>query len=330
MRRLGKTNILVNEIGCGGIPFQKNSFEEVFDIFTELLKNKMTFIDTARGYANSEELIGYAIQGRREEFVIATKSMARTYQSMKEDVDTSLRSLGISCIDLYQLHNVRLNEDYSGAVMALKEARNAGKIKHIGITSHSFDFLMSILDEDIFETIQFPYNIIETQGEELFFEANKRDIGVIIMKPLAGGAINNSKLALKFIVNNSNISVAIPGMNSIDQVKDNALVDNNELSNVEIKEIANIRITLGEDFCRRCGYCGPCSVGINIPLTFLCEGYFKRYDLKGWALERYNSMQVKPSECILCGKCEKKCPYNLAIIKKLKNVVRLLEEYNEK
>lgn len=324
MRTLGKTKIIINEIGCGGIPIQRVSQKDVDKMINTMINDGVNFIDSARGYTNSEELFGRALVGKREKFILATKSMARTYESMKQDIEISLRNFQTDYIDLYQLHNVGVNENYSGALRALEEAKNQGIIKHIGITTHSLEMLEKVINENYFETIQFPYNIVETQAEELFKKAKEKNIGVIVMKPLAGGAIIDAHTALGFILQNPNVSVIIPGMESCEQIKENVSVLKNKV--IDNNKVINIKEELNYDFCRRCGYCMPCTVGINIPFSFLCEGYYSRYNLKEWAKSRYNSMTVKPSQCIECRKCEQRCPYKLKIVKKLKNVTKIMEE----
>ena len=330
MRVLGKTNLKVNDIGCGGIPIQRLTQQEVNEMINVMIDQGINFIDTARGYSNSEMLIGNAIEGKRKYFILATKSMARTYDAMKLDIETSLKNLKTNYIDLYQLHNVPIGENIEGAIKALEEAKMEKKIGHIGITSHSIEMLEKAIEDNYFETVQFPYNIVEKQAEKLFKKANKNNIGVIVMKPLAGGAITDSELALKYILNNEDISVIIPGMESVEQIISNNSVKPCNFTVEEEKKIAEIRKELNNDFCRRCGYCMPCPKGINIPFTFLCEGYYLRYNLQQWALERYNSMKVKPSACIKCGLCESKCPYNLKIRTKLQGVAKIMEEKNEK
>lgn len=329
MRKLGKTNILVKEIGCGGIPIQRVSQSVVNQMIDVMIEQGINFIDTARGYSNSEELLGNALKNKRNNFYLATKSMARTYCLMKKDIEISLKNLQTDYIDLYQLHNVGINDDYLGALDALQEAKLAGKIKHIGITTHSLEMLEKIVEDNIFETIQFPYNIVETQAEKIFEEANKKNIGIIVMKPLAGGAIKDCAVGLKFVLQNENISVVIPGMESTSQILQNISVIGNKITEEDFIEIKRIREILQNDFCRRCGYCMPCPQGINIPFSFLCEGYYTRYNLKEWAISRYDSMPIKPSSCIGCKICEKKCPYNIKISEKLKKVVDIMEDKNE-
>jgi predicted aldo/keto reductase-like oxidoreductase len=326
MRVLGKTGLEINDIGFGGIPIQRIDGTEVISIIDEMESRGLNFIDTARGYTVSEEYLGNSLIGRRDKFIIATKSMSRDYEGMKRDIDISLTLLKTDYIDLYQCHNVNEKDDITGALKALKEAKEIGKIGHIGVTSHSYDYLMSIIEDTEFETIMFPYNIIETKAESLFEKAKQNNIGVIVMKPLAGGAIDNGQIALKFILNNPNISVVIPGMGTIEEVQINSRAIAGQFTAEEINYIEKLRDELNGDFCRRCQYCLPCSVGIDIPSSFLIEGYYTRYNLKDWAKQRYNSMKVKPNACIECGICETKCPYDLKIITKLKKVYQVFSE----
>lgn len=331
-RVLGKTYLNISEVGCGGIPVQRITQEEANRMVDSLIENGINFIDSARGYTVSEEMIGKALVGRREKFVLATKSMARDYESMKNDIITSLKNFQTDYIDLYQMHNLKIFEGSDGALIALKEAKEKGIIKHIGVTSHSFDFLNKLLDmNDIpFETIQFPYNFLEPKGEILFEKANKKNIGVIVMKPLAGGNIDKPVISLKYILMNKNVSVAIPGMESVKQVIENSSVKDYSLNENEMSYIEETKNTIGKNFCHRCGYCLPCTKGIDIPSCFMFENYYKRYNLKDWAISRYNSMKVLASACIECHKCEKKCPYDLEIVKKLKQVKELFEDKNER
>lgn len=331
MRFLGKTDMKIKRVGFGGIPIQRITQEDTNKVICELENQGINFIDTARGYTISEEYIGHSLKGKRDKFYLATKSMSRDYEGMKNDIEVSLRNLQTDYIDLYQLHNVKpeeydmiFNEDK--AYRALLEAKEAGKIKNIGITAHSLDTIEKAISSDRFATIQFPYNIVEDQADELFKKANAKGIGIIVMKPLAGGALDDATLAIKYILSKEYIDIAIPGMDSIEQVKQNVnVLENLDLTYDDNKKIEEIRNTLGSRFCRRCEYCLPCPVGINIPANFLMEGYYTRYNLKEWAKERYAALDVKASECIECGLCETKCPYDLSIRDMLKNVSQKLE-----
>lgn len=331
MRVLGKTNLKINRIGFGGIPIQRVTQQDTNKIIDELINQGINFIDSARGYTVSEEYIGNAIEGKRDNFILASKSMSRTYEDMLKDVDITLENFKTDYIDLYQLHNVKSDEyenifNDNMAYKALLECKSQGKIKNIGITSHSIDTIKKAVRDEKFDTIQFPYNIVEEQADEIFREAHKRNIGIIVMKPLAGGAINNAKLAIKYILSKEYIDVAIPGMDSVDQVLENiSVLENLDIDKEDELKIEDIRNQLGNRFCRRCEYCMPCPVGINIPMNFLLEGYYSRYNLKEWSKERYNSLDIKASDCVECGKCESKCPYDLPIREMLKEVTEKLD-----
>lgn len=326
-RRLGKTNLMVSEIGFGGIPIQRISKEESKELVRFSIENGMNFIDTARGYTVSEEYIGYAIEDIRDKVIIATKSMARDKISMEKDIEISLSNLKTNYIDLYQLHNIKDEETLiqvmsdEGALKALLDAKEQGKIGHIGITSHSLDLLEKAIEYDVFETIMYPYNIVEDQATNLFEKAFKKDIGIIVMKPLAGGALDDATLALSYILNNKNISTVIPGMDSKNQVIENIEAASVEFDEEKQNKCKEIKKLYTESFCRRCGYCLPCPQGIDIPFSFILKGYHDRYNLKDWAIDRYKGMQKHASDCIKCGLCETKCPYSLKIRKMLEDVV---------
>ena len=332
-RALGRTGLQISPMGLGGIPVQRIDAEGTKQLLQKLVAAGVNYIDTARGYTVSEEYIGYGLEGIRDKFVLATKSMARTKEAMAADIDISLKNLRTDYIDLYQVHNPGPKDLETviapgGALEALLEARQAGKIGHIGITLHSADMFQKALELSWVETIMFPYNLVETQGEDLIRICGQKGIGFIAMKPLAGGAIEDATLALRFIGQNSNVSVVIPGMAEEKELQQNlaAVADTAPLSLEEKQKINQIRSTLGTQFCRRCNYCAPCPMGIGIPGIFVLEGYFSRYNLQDWAMTRYNGTPVKASACIGCGACEARCPYQLPIRKMLKNVVKLMEK----
>ncbi len=330
---LGRTGLKVSRIGFGGIPIQKTDTATVCRIFDKLIEMGINYVDTARRYTVSEEYIGQAIAGRRDKFIIATKSMAVTKEAMAADIEKSLKNLGTDYIDLYQIHNpslVNLNKIISegGALEALLEAKEQGKIGHIGVTAHPTEVFEEALRQPWVETIMFPYNMVESQGEELITQCREKGIGFIAMKPLAGGAIDEPELALRYIVKNESVSVVIPGMYSIDEVDDNvkAVENKGPFTEEELERIDKVKKDLGGSFCRRCNYCAPCTVGINIPFMFLLQGYYERYNLKDWAKESYIGSTVKAADCIECGDCETRCPYNLPIRDMLKKVTDIFDK----
>ncbi|MBR6793514.1 MAG: aldo/keto reductase [Clostridia bacterium] len=330
---LGKTGLKISRLGFGGIPIQRIDAAGTCELIKHLLDAGINYIDTARAYTVSEAFLGEALEGVRSQFILATKSMARTKEAMAADIDVSLQTLRTDYIDLYQVHNpspADLDKVIApgGALEALMEAKAAGKIGHIGITLHSADLFKRAVDFDWVETIMFPYNIVETQGEELIRTCAERNIGFIAMKPMAGGAIENAELALRFIAANDAVSVVIPGMAEPQEVKQNLAVmnDSRPLTAEELAEMDNVRKTLGTHFCRRCNYCAPCAVGIPISTVFLLEGYLSRYGLENWARVRYEGLAQKASACIGCGVCETRCPYELPIRKMMKDAARKFEQ----
>ena len=327
-RILGKTGLRISRLGFGGIPIQKIDADGTKKLVAELSKEGVNFIDTARAYTVSEDYLGYALEGVRDRFVLATKSMARTREAMEKDIAISLEKLRTDYIDLYQIHNPSA-KDFAqvlapgGALEALLEAKASGKIGHIGVTLHSLDLFREAVELPWVETIMFPYNIVETQGEELIARCAEKNIGFIGMKPLAGGAIEDATLALRFVLCNPAVTVVIPGMADAAEIAENAkaISDTTPLRAEEQEKIAEIKELLGTHFCRRCNYCAPCTAGINISAVFLFEGYYSRYDLKDWARVRYSQLEKTASDCIGCGACEARCPYGLPIREMLKKAV---------
>ena len=332
-RLLGKTVLKISRLGFGGIPIQRVDAKTTCALMDKLISMGVNYIDTARGYTVSEEFIGQAIEGKRDKFILATKSMARTREAMEKEIETSLKNLKTNYIDLYQVHNASVSDIDTvtapgGALEALFEARSAGKIGHIGLTAHSIEAFEKAIELDWVETIMFPYNLVEIHGEALIEKCKERNIGFIAMKPLAGGALEDANLAIRYILRNDAVSVVIPGMYAEKEIEMNVAAAENRapLTDAENKEIDRIRTELGNEFCRRCNYCQPCTVGINISGVFLFEGYLKRYGLGEWAMGRYEALPKKAKDCVGCGVCETRCPYNLPIRRMLKRASQAMDK----
>ena len=322
---LGRTNLEINPIGFGGIPIQRISSDEAAALIEYAIDKGINFIDTARAYTDSEAKIGQVLPKHRDQVIIATKAMSRDKAGMLKEIDESLRNLQVECIDLYQMHNIRtlelleqvLKED--GAYAALKEAQAMGKIKYIGITSHKPAVVVEAIKRAEFDTVQVPFNIIENEAaKELIPLCQEKNIGVIVMKPVAGGALKNVPASLKWILQHP-VSAVIPGMDALYQLDDN-LKAVTPLTDEEAKALQAEADTLGSQFCRKCDYCAPCPQGVDISFSFILEAYYSRYNMPDWAKQRYNSLKARADACVECGACEAKCPYELPIIKMLKTV----------
>ncbi len=330
---LGKTGLKISRMGFGGIPIQRIDEEGTKALMHQLLDAGVNYIDTARGYTVSEQYLGYALEGIRDKFVLATKSMSRTKEAMAADIEISLRNLRTDYIDLYQVHNPSMEQldmltAKDGALEALLEAKDGGKIGHIGLTAHSAAVFERALELDWVETIMFPYNIVENQGEELIHRCREKNIGFVAMKPLAGGAIEDASLALRYVCGNQDVTVVIPGMADPAELTENisACSDTSDFTEEEKQAFEKVREQLGTNFCRRCNYCAPCTMGINIPSVFLFAGYLERYNLEEWARDRYGCLSAKASDCVQCGECEPRCPYHLPIREMMK---KCAEEFGE-
>ncbi|MDP3058853.1 MAG: aldo/keto reductase [bacterium] len=322
-RVLGKTELKVSRLGFGGIPIQRTSQSEANNMFALCREAGINFVDTACGYGDSEEKIGQAIKGNRSSFILASKSPKREATGFRTDLEICLKLMGTEYLDLYQLHMVNVPEVWAqitatgGALEALLLAQKQGLVRYIGVSSHNNEMLLEMLKTTIFDTVQFPFNVVEQQFLPALQLAGEGNVGTIGMKPLGGGAFERADLALKFALNSA-ITTIIPGMDDATQVTANAAVfPVSVLTNEEKVLLENEVLILGADFCRRCEYCLPCPQNIRIPVIFVLESYALRYGLVEWANERYFGLPTYVDACLNCGLCEKRCPYQLPIREKL-------------
>lgn len=326
---LGQTGLKISRLGFGGIPIQRIDQPGTRALLKAVHEAGINYIDTARAYTVSESWIGQSLEelGLRDEFVLATKCRALTAEDMRAELAESLKNLRTDHIELYQFHNPSLKDLETilapgGSMEALLEAKKEGKVGHIGLTAHLAAVFEKALEVDEIETIMFPYNIVEQQGADLIAKCAAAGKGFIDMKPLAGGAIEDGRLALRYVLSNPNVTVAIPGMADPAELTANleGAANTAPLTPAEEEACQKVRDTLGTQFCRRCNYCAPCTVGIQIPSAFLFDGYIARYGLEKWAQERYATLPVKAGACVECGVCETRCPYQLPIRQMLKTV----------
>lgn len=319
--RLGKTGLEVSRVGFGGIPIQRLTQAEAIKVVQRCLDLGITFLDTANGYTTSEERIGKAIAGRREQVVIATKTGGRDKTTAQEHLELSLKRLNTDYVDLWQFHNVSTFEAYekvlgpNGAMEAAQEALRAGKVRHIGITSHSMDMALKAVSLGYFQTVQFPFNFVTNEAaQELVPLAKKHNVGFIAMKPMAGGLLEDANLAIKYLLQFENV-VPDPGIEKIKEIEEIVdIVDGSwELTSWERREMERIREQVGTRFCRRCGYCQPCPQGVNIPVVINIQSFWRRMPVErlitGWIAGAMEGAK----QCVQCGECEEKCPYHLPI-----------------
>jgi len=319
--RLGKTNMLISRLGFGGIPIQRLNEDEAVTVVKRCLDLGITFIDTANAYTTSEERIGKAIAGRRDGLVIATKSLSRKREGVEKHLKLSLERLKVEYIDLYQFHGISdfnsldMILDPSGPIGVVEKARDMGLVKHIGITSHQMDVAKKAVASGRFETIMFPLNFVTSEAaDELLPLAREHDVGFIVMKPLAGGMIDNAKIAFKYLLQFPDI-VTIPGIEKVSEIEEivRILEGPQTVTAAELEEMQKLKQELGTRFCHRCDYCQPCQEGILISTVMMYPSLVRRLPPEHLVSGIWSAIVEKADSCTQCGECEERCPYHLPI-----------------
>jgi predicted aldo/keto reductase-like oxidoreductase len=336
---LGRTGLKIKTLGFGGIPIQRITEEESIEVVRRCYELGMNYFDTARAYSVSEERIGKALEDVREEVILATKSGKRTAEEVEKELETSLKNLRTDYIDVYQLHNVTYQEQWDqvrapgGAMEAMNKAKEEGKIRHISVTSHSPDLSIDLVKSGLFETLLIPYNYLTpAPAKELLPLCQKLNVGTIIMKPFGGGAFSNANTALKYVYNNPDTDLVIPGVLSIAEVEENWAVWQGDLNltTEETELIERDKAELGNQFCRGCNYCQPCPQ--DIPISYILRAEKQMLRRMGWSDSRVEGLKKafeKAETCIECGSCESRCPYELPIIRLLPEAMASLKVHME-
>ena len=313
---LGSTGITVNKNGFGALPIQRISEEDAAKLILKAYEAGITFFDTARAYSDSEVKLGKALDGIRDKVYIATKTAATTVDAFWKDLEASLTSLRTDYIDLYQFHNPAFCPkpgDESGIYDAALEAKRQGKIRHIGITNHRLSVANEAIDSGLYETLQFPFCYLATDKDlELVSKCKEANMGFIAMKALSGGLITNSKAAYAYIGQFDNV-IPIWGVQREHELDEFiSYIDNPPVMTDEIKEIIEKdRNELLGEFCRGCGYCMPCPVGIEINNSARMSLMLRRAPSSAWLSEDWQRKMKLIENCLHCGKCKGKCPYGL-------------------
>ena len=313
---LGSTGITVEKNSFGALPIQRISQQEAVKLLRKAYDNGVTYFDTARWYTDSEVKLGEAFDGMREKVYIATKTGAATAEDFWKDLETSLKNLRTDYIDVYQFHNPSFcpkPEDGTGLYEAMLEAKDKGMIRHIGITNHRLNIAHEAVESGLYETLQFPFCYLATDKDiELVEKCKTANMGFIAMKALSGGLITNSAAAYAFLAQYDNV-LPIWGVQRESELDeflsyiDNPPVMNEELSAV----IKHDREELLGDFCRGCGYCMPCPVGIEINNCARMSLLIRRSPSAAQLTPAAQEKMKKIENCLHCGKCKSKCPYGL-------------------
>ena len=329
--RLGKTEIVVNKNGFGALPIQRISDEDAVYLLRKAYDGGIRFFDTARAYSDSEHKLGLAFGGIREKLYIATKSGAQSGEAMKEDLKKSLENLKTDYIDIYQFHNPAFCPkpgDDSGLYDAAMEAKKEGKIRHIGITNHRLAVAKEAIDSGLYETLQFPFCYLATNKEEELVEGCRQaDMGFIAMKALSGGLITCSEAAYAHSAQYDNV-LPIWGVQKESELDEFlSYVTNPPVMTQELEKlIEKDKAALAGDFCRGCGYCMPCPVGIEINNCARMALLLRRSPSAGGLTEEARAKMMKIENCLHCNQCKSKCPYGLDTPALLE---RNLEDYKQ-
>ena len=334
--RLGRTELQVTVVGFGGIPIVPLELDEAASVVRHCYDLGIRFFDTANAYRTSEKKIGKALASVRDDVVLATKTLAREADKVREHVRFSLESFGIESIDIYQIHNLSSDAALEQALApggvydVLAEARADGKIKHIGVTSHNIDAAIKACRTGRFDTLQFPFNFVERDpADELLGVATEMDMGIIGMKPLGGGWLEKARLCFGFLQQYPQV-VPIPGVRTKEEVDEIvALYDSPvTLNEADWQDIERIRTELGSKFCHRCEYCMPCEQGVKIPRALGFPMFAKRFEPTNAVKMLAGDMQ-SVENCNECEECVEKCPYDLEIPSSLKESLALYRSYAE-
>jgi uncharacterized protein len=320
--RLGRTNMMVSQIGLGGVPLQRPSVEEAQKVIGKCLDLGINFIDTAAEYSDSETKIGRAIKGRRDKVFISTKSDMGTPLQVESKLLKSLKKLDVDYIDLFQYHMVSTPEAYaaatepSGPIAVIRKAMADGKVKHLGITTHSLEIAQKAAASGIFETIMFPFNFIVSEAEnELLPLIRKHDVGFIAMKPFAAGMIPQVKIAIKYLLQFPDL-ITIPGFQKVEEIEEIMGIASGavDFTPEEKREVEKLRREQRHRLCRRCAKCEPCDKGIQIVHIMDTVPMLKCFPGRFTFSEMVSTELAQVAGCNSCGECEKRCIYGLPVM----------------
>ena len=317
----GNTGMEISRTGFGALPIQRISFDAAKEILIAALDGGINFIDTARMYSDSEEKIGYAISDRRDEFFVATKSHAKTGEEMKMHLETSLKNMKTDHVDVYQFHNpsfVPVPGGADGLYDAALEAKKAGKIRFIGITQHSIDLAFEAVNN----------HLASERDIELVKLCKEKGVGFIAMKALSGGLVTDASVPFSFLDDFDNVVPIwrIQRMNELEEILGYSENPPEKTEAVAAK-IAADRAELVGSFCRSCGYCEPCPVGIPIRNANRMKQLMTRSPYKPYLSKAWQENMEKIADCTSCGACAKKCPYSIKPYETLKGQLEWYREF---
>lgn len=357
-RKLGNTGVEISALGYGCMRLPEIEvdgkwtidYEKSDEMIMEAYKQGVNYFDTAFYYChnNSEIAVGRALKSVRDKVYISTKCPMDKVEC-KEDyhkmIEASLEKLDTDYIDFYHfwaINKAVFDEKIIGygLIEEAKKAKASGKIRHISFSFHDEpENIIHIIDSaPELETMLIQYNLLNLSHTKQIEYATSKGLGVLAMGPVAGGKlvapnefkektgatdqIADYKLALKFVLDNNNISCALSGMENVDMVNKNveAISNFTPLTDDDHKVIERTREVVqkfSELYCTGCAYCQPCPKGIKIPDIFQMFNTHNVYGLSDNAKTSYNAYVADGGNlidsCVDCGFCEKKCPQKLSV-----------------
>ena len=314
--RLGRTELQVSKTAFGALPIQRITTAQAVKLVRRAYEGGINYFDTANMYTDSEEKLGQALEGVRQNVVISTKSAATDKKTALAHIEESLRRLRTDYIDLFQFHNPAQlpdPEDPEGAFAAALEMQQKGYIRHIGITNHRPGVARAAIESGNFETLQVPFCSLATDQDLALVEACRQaDMGFIAMKGLSGGLLNNAQACYAFMRDQAGV-VPIWGIQhewELDQWLE--LTERDPGLTPELQAVIDRdRKELAGNFCRSCGYCLPCSAGIDIPQAARMRQLLGRSPYKPYMTDEWYAKMHKIEDCIHCDLCKSRCPFSL-------------------
>lgn len=329
--RLGKTDLWVTKTAFGALPVQRIGPADAKRLLRRAYDSGINYFDTANAYSDSEEKIGEALHDVRHSIVISTKSGGGSKKTVQAHIEESLRRMRTDYIDIFQFHNPAQMpdiDDPDGPFAAALEAQKKGYVRHIGITNHRLKVALAAIESGNFETLQFPFSYLSSEQDIALVKACKtHDMGFIAMKGLSGGMLNNAAACYAFMQQHDNV-VPIWGIQhewELDQWLE--LTEKNQQMTPELLSVIDKdRKDLAHNFCRSCGYCLPCTVGIDIPQAARMAMLLRRAPYQEYMTDEWHAKMHKVEECVHCDLCKSRCPYNLDTPELL---AAMLKDYDE-
>ncbi len=360
---LGKTGLKVSRLGfgCMRLPMKSKGQvdrEKAIPMLRRAVDLGINYFDTAVGYCggDSQRVLGEAMEDIRDQVVLSTKN--HHYDKDDKDgwwknLEDSLERLRTDYIDVYNFHGMNYERfekavaGDDGLYQEMLKAREQGLIRHICHSFHgSLESLKECVDTGLFESVTCQYNLLDRHLEEGIAYAAEHDMGVVIMGPVGGGRLgypserarelvgdvkSTPELALRFVLSNPNVTVALSGMSAMEHLEENAdtVSRAGELTQEDqdrIKDAIEERKKLAGLYCTGCNYCMPCPEGVDIPANFEILNLERVFGLTEQARSRYESLPGKAALCRLCGKCIEPCPQDLDIPDRLAEAVQALDK----